>query len=111
MNRDELLGLSASSMYYHRVAVDPEDWAWQFFRAAGKINGVNAAGMRMGCLGNPYRRGLPGFIATPVRFSFVGHLHCPILPVKLIGLCFRKDSPCVGGAVRLLGILSGVGCR
>ena len=25
MNRDELFGLSASSMYYHRVAVYPEE--------------------------------------------------------------------------------------
>jgi hypothetical protein len=52
-------------MYYHWVAVDPEDWARQFFRAAGEIDGVNTVVRGIVGLGNPLRRGPPGFIATP----------------------------------------------
>ncbi len=39
--------------------------AWQFFRAIGKIGGVNAVVNRIVGHGNSHRRGLPEFIATP----------------------------------------------
>ena len=39
--------------------------AWQYFRAIGKIGGVNAVVNRMVGHGNSHRRGLPEFIATP----------------------------------------------
>ena len=48
--------------------------AWQFFRAAGKIDGVNAIATRMVGLGNSHRRGLAGFIATPATLVFNGRV-------------------------------------
>jgi hypothetical protein len=40
--------------------------AWQFFRAASEIGGVNAVAGRMVGLGGSHCGGLPGFIATPL---------------------------------------------
>ena len=49
-------------------------WAWQFFLAAGKIDGVNAVAKRMVGLGNSHRKGLPGFIATPISIGILFRL-------------------------------------
>ena len=43
--------------------------AWQYFRASGEIDGINAGAKRMVPLGNSHSSGLPGFIATPERHS------------------------------------------
>ena len=44
---------------------DQEARAWQYFRASGKIDGINAGAKRMVRLGNSHTGVLPGFIATP----------------------------------------------
>ena len=40
--------------------------AWQYFRASGEIDDINAGVKRMVCPGNPPSGKLPGFIATPI---------------------------------------------
>jgi hypothetical protein len=39
--------------------------AWQYFRAGGEIDGINAGAKRMLGLGNSHRRGPPEKTATP----------------------------------------------
>jgi hypothetical protein len=62
---------------------DPGSRAWQFFRAAGKINGVNAVADRMVGVRNPHCWGPPGFIATP-KFA-------DVLPGAGIGWQYRVN--------------------
>ena len=56
--------------------------AWEFFRAGGEIDSINAGAAKMLGLGNSHRRGPPGFIPPP-RIAW-GKLCAPILPVRPI---------------------------
>ena len=46
---------------------DTSTRAWQYFRASGEIDGINAGAKRMVPLANSRSSGMPGFIATPVH--------------------------------------------
>jgi hypothetical protein len=63
----------------HNLRPHPVRWAWQFFRAAGKIDRLNAVAKGIVGLENSHRIGLPGFIATP-RLFFIKAMVLPFRP-------------------------------
>ena len=65
--------------------------AWQYFRASGKIDGINAGAKRMVRLGNSHPNGPPGFVAAPPVDSLLAQLD----GVNLFGYVAYYECECV----------------